>query len=239
MKNCPVPPIRFARRKTASHPWPFAPLLELPGGDLHVYGAGKVVSAQQFVLIVGLSPQHFIAVEEAPGIGPVQAVLEQAVGFLLGQGAKIQRIKLRCPTSWFSDQYGDFMWRECFVFFSRIYLATDPTNPPWVPSMVYPVIPIGVIASAAGLHWEKVEQVLTGVEAADPDLLLDLGSSLAGMARRWEYFLARIIILSERAEEYDASDRDLVAQCDHILYRILTKFEPSYELLPVTTLRLL
>jgi len=235
----PVPPIRFAAPANRGHPWPFPPLLEVPAGALHNYGGGKVLSAQHFVLIVGLSPQHFIAVERAPGIGAVQPALEQAIGFLWGQGAKIQRVRLRCPILWFLDQYGDFKWRDCFVFFARIYLSIDPTNTPWMPSTIYPVVPIGVVASSGRCHWESVEQILEGVEAADTDLLLALGSSLAAMARRWEYYLARMIIISQRAGEFDASDRDSVAQCDHTLYRILTKFEPGYEILPVTTLRLL
>ena len=235
----PVPPIRFAAPAKRGHPWPVSPLLEVPAGALHNYGGGKVLSARHFVLVVGLSPQHFIAVERAPGVGIVQPSLEQAVGFLWGQGAKIQRVRLRCPTIWFLDQNGDFKWRECFVFFARIYLSTDLTNSPWMPSTVYPVVQIGLVANSGQLHWESVEQILLGIEAADPELLLALGSSLAAMARRWEYFLARMIILSQKAGEYAACDRDSVAQCDHTLYRILTKFEPGYEILPVTTLRLL
>jgi hypothetical protein len=235
----PVPPIHFAARKTQSHPWPFSPLLELPGGDLRNYGGGKVLSAQQFVLVVGLSPQHFIAVERAPGMGPIQTLLEQAVGFLWGRGARIQRVNLRCPTQWFLDANGDFLWRQCFLFFARIFLSTDPTDPPWLPSIVFPLVPISVMASAGQLHWHRVQQILEGLEASDPDLLAELGTSLAGMARRWEFYLARSILASQKVGQFHSADLSLVAECDHLLYRILTKYEPGYELLPLTTARLL
>ena len=238
-KTPPVPPIRFAVRAKPSPPWPFSPLLELPGGTLHNYGGGKILSGQKFVYAVGLSPQHFIVVERAPGVGPVQPVLEQAVGFLWGLGARVQRVKLRCPISWFSDSSGDFQWKRCVVFFARVCQGTDPTDPPWIPANVMPVVPVGVVASAGMDHWLRMEQILDGIEAADADLLSELGSTLAGMARRWEFYLARTILLSQKVGEYDASDQDLVAQCDRVFYRILTKFEPGYELLPATIARLL
>jgi hypothetical protein len=235
----PIPPIYFAAPRNHGRPWPFSPVLDLPGGALHNFACGKILSAQHFVVMVGLSPQHFIAVERAPGLVNVQPSLEQAVGFLWGLGAKIERIRLRCPIFWFTNNQGDFNWRDCFVFFVRSYLAMDPTAPPWMPSIVYPVVPLGAVARTGQAHWESVEQILTGVEATDPYLLLALGSSLAGMARRWEYYVARLLILAHKAGVYRPSDRDSLAQCDQTFYRLLTKFEPGYELLPVTIMRLL
>jgi hypothetical protein len=232
MKNNPVAAIR-------SHPWPSSPLLELPGGDLRNYGGGKVLSAQQFVLIVGLSPQHFIAVEKAPGIGAVQPVLEQAVGFLWGRGAWIQRVKLRCPMAWFTEATGEFLWKRCFVFFTRALLAIDPTNSRPLPPNVWPVEPVCVLADAGRLHWLKVRQILEGIEASDPDLLMNLGASLATVARRWEYSLARAILLSQRMGEWDSSDMSSVAECDHLLYQLMAKYETEYEFLPLTIARLL
>ena len=81
----PGPPIRFAVRAKPSPPWPFSPLLELPGGTLHNYGGGKILSGQKFVYVVGLSPHHFVAVEKAPGVGPVQPVKGSVNGIVISR----------------------------------------------------------------------------------------------------------------------------------------------------------
>jgi len=80
---------------------------------------------------------------------------------------------------------------------------------------------------------------LEGIEASDPDLLMNLGASLATVARRWEYSLARAILLSQRMGEWDSSDMSSVAECDHLLYQLMAKYETEYEFLPLTIARLL
>jgi hypothetical protein len=101
------------------------------------------------------------------------------------------------------------------------------------------MVALGVVANAGRQHWQRVGQLLEGVEAADADLLPELGASLATMGRRWEFFLARMHILAERAGEFHAGDRESVARCDHFFHQLMTKFEPGYELLPTTITRLL
>ena len=233
------PPIRFAAPKSRTSAWPYSPVLELPGGNLRNHECGRILTAQAFVLAVGLSPHHYMAVARAPGTGPVQQALEQCVGFLAAHAATVIRVALRCPIDWFANNLGDLDWKKCLVFFTRTFLATDPTDPHWIPPMIVPVAPLGVIASVGFDHWRRVNEVLEGVTAADSDLLTQFGSSLAAMARRWEIFLARMVILSQRAGEYDAGDGELVALCDRLLFSIMSRFEPRYELLPVTTQRLL
>jgi len=235
----PLPPIRFAAPRIAPHPWPYSPLLELPGGDLRNYDCGRILTAQQFVLAVGLSPQHYVAVVRAPGVGPVGKILEQLVGFLCAHGACVIRVQLRAPMVWFTDNFTEFNWQACLIYFTRIYLAVDPTDPPWVPPNIWPLVPVAALARAGQQHWEQVQRILDGLAATDPELILRLGTSLAVMAQRWEFYIARQIVLSQRAGEYDADDFDAVVQCDHFLYRLLTQYEPAYELLPVTLARLL
>jgi hypothetical protein len=213
--------------------------LELPGGDLQNHHCGRVLTAQQFVLAVGLSPHHYIAVAKAPGVGNVQTVLDQAIGFLVGRGAEVILTDLRVPIPWFINSVGLIEWRDCVIYFSRSFLSTDPTAPPWLPPKIWPLVPLGIIAGAGGRHWSNVEQVLEGVEAADPNLLPVLGSSLTNMGKRWELYLARMILLSERAGACDADDQVAVAECDRLFYRLMTRFEPGYEFLPPTTARLL
>jgi len=239
MKRCIVPPIKMATQILPAHPWPFSPILELPGGDLRNHHCGRVLTAQQFVLAVGLSPQHFIAVAQAPGVGKVQSVLDQAIGFLVGRGAGVVLTNLRAPIHWFINSAGQFEWRKCLVYFTRSFLGTDPTDPPWLPPHIWPTVPLGIIAGAGQRHWRKVEQILEGVEAADLNLLPTLGSSLTSMGKRWELYLARMIVLSQRAEVYDVYDRVAVEQCDRLFHSLMTRFEPGYEFMPFTIARLL
>ena len=239
MKHCIVPPIKMATQILPAHPWQFSPILELPGGDLRNNHCGRVLTAQQFVLAVGLSPQHYIAVAQAPGVGNVQSVLDQAIGFLVGRGAGVVLTNLRAPIHWFINSGGQFEWRKCVVFFVRSFLGTDPTNPPWLPPQIWPTVPLGIIAGAGRRHWSKVEQILEGVEASDPHLLHVLGTSLTNMGKRWELYFARMILLSQRAEACDADDQVAVAECDRLFCRLMTRFEPAYEFLPPTIARLL
>jgi len=230
---------RFKSSKLRPIPWPYGPLLKMPAGDLRCYGSGRILAADHFAVALGLSPQHYFAVSRAPGIGPVGSVLDQAIGFLHAHDAVVVRTDLRAPLMWFADNLGEFSWKRCLVFFSRIFLSTDPTDPPWIPPTIWPVAPLGVIASAGMDHWRCVNNVLEGVAAADSDLLTQLGTSLAAMARRWEFYMARMVVLSLRAGDYDAYDRKLVEACDRLLFSIMARFEPDYKLLPATTMRLL
>jgi len=230
---------RFKVPRLSAVPWPQSPLLELPAGSLRSYYCGRILTADHFVLAVGLSPEHYLAVSRAPGVGPVDIALEQAIGFLYGRGAVVIRTHLRAPLMWFAENHGDFSWKKCLVFFARIFLSSDPTDPPWIPSMIWPVVPLGVVASAGMDHWRRVNEVLEGVEMADSGLLTQLGTSLAAMARRWEFYMARMVVLSLRAGDYDADDRKLVEACDRLLFSIMARFEPGYKLLPATTMRLL
>jgi hypothetical protein len=198
-----------------------------------------ILAADQFVLGVGLSHNHYVVVEPASGFNNLPKVLDQAVGFLTAHGARISRVRLRCPMMWFADAHGEFEWNRCLIYFVRHFLSTDPTDPPWIPPMIWPVTPLGVIASAGVDHWKKVNEILEGVEAAGSDLLVQLATALAAMVWRWEYYMARMVVLSQRAGEYDANDRDLVLSCDRLLWSIVSRFAPGYELLPVTITRLL
>jgi len=235
-----ISPIYTTKRpKLPFIPWPYAPVLELPAGDIHNLRGGKILTSDNFVLAVGFSPRHYLAVARVPGTGPVGSVLDQLIGFLHAHGATVVRTNLRAPSMWFADCQGDFSWRQCLVFFARIFLSSDPTDPPWVPPMIWPTVPLEVVASAGLAHWQKVNEVLEGVEAADPDLLTQLGASLAGMSRRWEYYTARMVVLSQRAGQYDSDDREMVGLCDRLLFSIMTRFQPDYELLPATISRLL
>lgn len=230
---------RFKSPKLRPTTWPSGPLLELPSGDLRNYGRGRILTADHFVLAVGLSPQHYFAVSRAPGVGPVGSVLEQAVGFLHAHDAVVVRTDLRAPLMWFADNLGDISWKKCLVFFARTFLSNDPTDPPWIPPMIWPVVPLGIIASAGMDHWRRVNDVLEGVAAADSELLTKWGASLAAMARRWEFYMARMVLLSQRAYQYYAGDREMVFECDRLLQSILSRFKSGYELLPATTMRLL
>lgn len=236
----PIPPIRpNAPSKFSPQVWPSTPILHLPAGALRNHECGRVLATNDFVLVVGLSPRHFLAVEKAPGDESVRVALEQAVGFLCAHGAWICRLGLRCPTAWFEDSFRALNWRKCLIYFARHYLAEDPTSPPYVPDNVWQVAPISVTADAGRCHWRDIEQICEGIEAADPSLLLELGTVLATMAGRWERYLARQIILGQKNGQYDADDREAVALCDRQFYQLMTRFEPSHELLPATIGRLL
>jgi len=230
---------RFKTPRLSAARWWYSPLLELPAGALRNFDCGRILVADHFVLAVELSPRHYLAVSRAPGVGTVGATLEQAIGFLSAHGAVVIRTHLRAPVMWFAENHGDFSWRKCLVFFARIFLSSDPTDPPWIPSMIWPVVPLGVVASAGMAHWRRVNEVLEGIVAADSELLAELGSSLEAMARRWEFYLTRMVVLSQRAGDYDADDCELVAACDRLLLSIMARFEPGYKLLPATTMRLL
>ena len=194
---------------------------------------------RDFVLMVGLSPKHFIAVARAPGLGEVPAVLEQACGFLYARGAMVFRVDLRCRTSLFEDDFGQLDWRRCLLYFAKAFLAEDPTLAPHVPADAWRVAPVSVVSDAGRCRWREVEQVMEGVEAADADLLPELASSLATMARRWELHLARYVLVAERFGAFDASDRDAVAQCDRQFSQLMGRYAPGHELLPPTLARLL
>jgi hypothetical protein len=106
----PVPPIRpQIKQKAPRHSWPFSPVLDLPGGSLRNHDCGHLITTHDFVLAVGLSPQHFIFVNRALGTGDIGSVMEQAVGFLHGCGALIFRVDLRCRTSLFEDSFSGFV----------------------------------------------------------------------------------------------------------------------------------
>jgi len=219
--------------------WPWAPLLELPVGDLRNFGGGRILATDHFVLAVRLSKKHYLVVARAPGVGPVDSVINQAIGFLYAHGAVVIRANLRAPLIWFMDDRGDFSWKKCLVFFARIFLASDPTDPPWIPPMIWPVMPLGVIASAGSDHWQNVKEILEGIEAIGGMLLTQLGPALAAQARRWEFYMARMVVLSQRAGEFDPDERDLVLSCDRLLLSIVSRFQPGYEFLPITISRLL
>jgi hypothetical protein len=140
---------------------------------------------------------------------------------------------------WFQDALGHVDWKRCMLFFVRHYLAIDPTYPPYTPANVCAITPLQATADLGSMHWNQVEAILDGVEAADSDLLVELGGSLSRMAIRWERYLARQIILAEKLNQFDADDRDAIAQCDQQFYRLMTKFAVNYEFLPVTIARLL
>ena len=108
-----------------------------------------------------------------------------------------------------------------------------------MPARGNPAAPINVVANAGREHWLEIEAVLEGVEAADSELLLELGTSLATMAKRWEFYLARQVVSAERYGQYDSDDRNAVAECDRQFYQLLTRFEPGYEFFPLTVARLL
>lgn len=219
--------------------WYFSPMLELPAGTLHQFGCGRVLASDHFVLGVGLSPNHYVVVEPVSGFNNLPKVMDQAVGFLAAHGACILRVKLRCPMIWFADAHVEFRWDRCLIYFVRNFLSTDPTDPPWIPPQIWPVVPVGDRASAGCSHWSQVEQILAGVEADGRELLPRVECSLSSMARRWEFYMARLIVLSERAGTYHDADRESVARCDHLAYSVMTRFAPGYELLPITTVRLL
>jgi len=236
----PVPPIRpRIIQKAPRHSWPFSPVLDLPGGSLRNHDGGHLITTKDFVLAVGLSPQHFLFVSRAPGTGDIGSVMEQAVGFLHGRGVMIFRVNLRCRTSLFEDSFGQLDWKRCLVYFVRFFLAEDSSHPPYVPPDVWTVAPISVIADAGREHWREIELVLEGVEAADSELLLELGASVATMAKQWELYFARQVITAERYCQYDSDDRNAVAECDRQFYQLLTRYEPGYEFLPLTIARLL
>jgi hypothetical protein len=213
--------------------------MDLPGGSLRNHECGHLIATVDFVLGVGLSPQHYLFVNRAPGTVGADAALEQAVGFLFAQGVLIFRVDLRCRVSLFEDSFCRIDWKQCLVYFVRSFLADDAQCPPFVPPDVWRVAPLNVVADAGREHWRAIELVLEGVEAADPDLLSDLGSALATMAKRWEFYLARQVVSAEQHGQCDADDRDAVARCDHQFYQLLTRFEPAYEFLPATIGRLL
>jgi len=236
----PVPPIRpKIKQNPPRQQWPFSPVLDLPGGSLRNHDCGRLIATQEFVLGVGLSPQHFIFVNRAPETVGIGCVMEQAVGFLHGRGALIFRVNLRCRTSILEDSFSQLDWKKCLIYFVRSFLAEDSRHPPYVPPDVWTVAPISVIADAGREHWREIELVLEGVEAADSDLLLKLGTSLATMAKRWEFYLARQIVSAERYGQFDLDDRNAVAECDRQFYQLMTRFEPGYEFLPLTVARLL
>ena len=236
----PTPPIRpKIKQNLPRNSWPFSPILDLPGGSLRNHECGRLITTNDVVLAVGLSPQHFIFVHRAPGIGDIGSVMEQAVGFLSGRGALIFRVDLRCRTSIFEDSFSKLDWKKCLVYFVRSFLSEDTHHPPFVPPDVWKVAPINVVANAGQEHWREIELGVEGVEAPDQELLVELGTALATMARRWEFYLAGQVISAERYGQFDADDRDAVAECDRQFYQLLTRFEPGYELLPVTVARLL
>jgi hypothetical protein len=232
-------PLNFLPPELPAQPWYFSPLLELPAGTLRQYGCGRILTADNFVLGVGMSANHYLIVEPASRANNLPKILDQAVGFLAAHGARITRVQLRCPMGWFGNAGGDFEWHRCFVYFVRDFLATDPTDPPWIPPHIWPVVPVGKIANAGRVHWSQIDEILSGVEAADRSLLPLVAPSLSTVGRKWEYYLARIIVLSERAGTYGSSDREAVACCDRLVSSVITRFAPDYEFVPATTTRLL
>jgi hypothetical protein len=193
-------------------------VLDLPGGSLRNHDCGHLITTQDFVLAVGLSPQHFLFVDRAPGTGDIGSVMEQAVGFLHGRGAQIFRVHLRCRVSLFEDSFSQLDWKKCLVYFVRSFLAEDSRHPPYVPPDKWTVAPISVVADAGREHWREIELVLEGVEAADTELLLELGASLATMAKRWGLYIAKQVISAERYCQYDSDDRNAIAECDRQFY---------------------
>jgi hypothetical protein len=115
----------------------------------------------------------------------------------------------------------------------------DPTHPPYTPANICAITPLQATAELGLLHWQHVKEILDGVEAADSDLLFQLGSALDTMAGRWERYLVRQMILAEKLDQFDAEDRNAVAKCDRQFYRLMTKFAPNYPFLPATIARLL
>jgi len=236
----PVPPIRpRIIQKVPPNLWPFSPVLDLPGGSLRNHDSGHLITVSDFVLAVGLSPQHFLFVNRAPGTGDIGTVMEQAVGFLHARGALIFRVHLRCRLSLFQDAFNQLDWKRCMVYFVRSYLAEESGHPPYVPPDIWTVAPISVVANAGTEHWREIELVLEGVEAADQALLVELSTTLATMAKKWESYLARQVISAERYCQYDSDDRNAVAECDRQFYQLMTRFEPGYEFYPETIARLL
>ena len=67
---------------------------------------------------------------------------------------------------------------------------------------------------------------------------VELGTLLATVAKRWEFYLARRGVSAERYGQFDSDDRNAVAECDRQFYQLLTRFEPGYEFLPLTVARL-
>ncbi len=235
----PSPRRQFPTPVASAAPWPDSPWLGLPAGDLRSHDHGRILTADDFVLAVGMSPRYYLAAARAPGVGPVGSVLDQAIGFLHARGTVVIRTNLRAPLMWFTDDGIDFSWKKCLVFFARVFLSTDPTDPPWVPPTIWPVVPMAIIASGGLRHWRKVNEVVEAIQAADGGLLAQLAPSLVGMVRRWEHYIARMIILSQRAGQYSAGEREMVYLCDRLLFSIMARFGSDRQLLPVTISRML
>ena len=112
-------------------------------------------------------------VTPASGNNPLPKVLDQAVGFLAVHGTRVIRMRRRCPMMWFANVQVAFEWYRGRNYFVRHFLGTDPTDPPWIPPQIGPVIPFGNMATAGRLRWSQIE----GICREWPDPAVGIGQN--------------------------------------------------------------
>ena len=151
---------------------------------------------------------------------------------MAGCGARITRVPLRCRMAWFQDSRATFCGAAACLFFARMFLSAVPAEAPWLPAKIWPAIALGPVVGHSRAHWEQVAQMLEGLAAGDQDLLLELGGSLASLGRRWEYYLAQMVLTAQRGGEFGPDEREAVARCDRLFYSIMTRLSRVMNFCP-------
>lgn len=207
-------------------PWPFNPVLDLPGGPLEIIDATLVTNHGWVVRV--------------PSREKCDPLLEQAVGFWSGRDAYVVRMPIRCSKEWFRTMpTADLDVHRCVLFWVRNFFAADPCNSTNLPFHIWPVIPLADVLAAGHRFWLDAHHVLAGLEAYDSDFIYDVAPLVSACAWQWEYHVARWIRRITGSCDISPFDQETLIRVDRDFIAIVSRFLPAHEVLSWTIARLL
>lgn len=211
--------------------------IHLPAGTVEVrYGlAGHMGSLIAIVLekvVLVRTPRHRSTDNTA--------IIEQFAGWFAAQGFHVIRLRGWRPRARSLSVMGkqSVVW-ACIRHWSQLHFAELQARLPREPALNV-IVPDSIRACwrLGAQFWGDSLALCNGLQATDPDFLIESSPTMVSVARGWEYRMSRWEARARTERWFEVDDADLMAECDHPM-RDCLRFVASYRLLPRTVARLL
>ncbi len=168
------------------------------------------------------------------------AVIEQLAGWFAAQEFHVIRLKAWRPRARTLSVIGkQSVVRACIIHWSRLHFAELQARLPREPAPNV-IVPDSIRACwrLGAQFWGDSLALCHGLQATDPDFLIESSPIMVSVARGWEYRMSRWGARARTEGWFEVDDADLIANCDHPM-RDCLRFVANYKLLPQTVARLL
>jgi hypothetical protein len=215
-------------------------IVQLPFGYVQTVEHGHIYYIDQTVVAVQVGPGLCIVSRPRDYTVSPRPLVEQLAGYCVGRGANVLRAAVRYPLAW--HQKGGL--RATIAYWAREVIQRDKElllclhMPLYRGAQIQLSSEIG--AQQAQRCWTQFLWLANALEADYPDLLGELRSELARIAKRWESLWTATLNRSPEREGADV-DRDLANSVDRAFASFVQAHlaATGYGLQPTTVARLL